>query len=851
MVISYCRGLKDMFGWERFSFVDHKGVKGWGFNDNSYIHLIRAQFPETELTEEVIAIVEREQQIYTLREKREEKAVEIKKQTTTDFVIKGIKGTPYQYQNIGVEFFVNANGRALNADEPGCISGDAKIIVNRGGNARQYTFRELFHKFNGGVSKGGKIWDTSIPSEVMALQPNGEFRLTPIKRVMSSGVKKVITLKAATSLSEYYLDLTPDHRVKTPKGWTEAGSLKKGDSIIVNGVRWCETCQDNTECADSEYIKKNNPFNYGACKKCIYRFSRNNRWTGYAGTLNGKGGYLVVTGLYFHPIPKGDKLKHILVYEAAQNKVTYEEWCDMCRFNKVPKKAFYVDTSKFVIHHKNGNKLDNSIFNLELLTSSAHAKAHAPENIKKLWNVNSQIATITDVIDKGELIDTYDIEMTGSEPNFIANGIVVHNCGKTIQAIGYAQHTEQPRVLVVCPASVKFSWEMEITKWTDEKSYVIDSKTDFSKLPKDRRYYIINYDILIKHLSALSSYGFTLVIFDEAHMIKNAKAKRTKAANHLCIYIEKVILLTGTPVLSRPEEMYNLLCILDPQTWANQWTKFARRYCGAKENPWGLDTRGASNITELHDKIKNYFIRRLKTEVLPELPPKVRSSIPVELEPKLQREYWQIENEIAMNERDRIMGMDDSSTAQADQLVRLGKLRQLCAMGKLPAAKELITSIIESGQKVVVLGSYVAPLQSLYEDFKDQAVMLTGDTKMEERGQFVYEFQNNPNVKVFFGGIKSAGVGITLTASSNVVFLDYAWNPADHIQGENRCHRVGSVGDSVNVMQLHARGTIDERLKSILESKQAVLDALIDGIASDESDSVIKQVMDDIMSRHG
>ena len=454
---------------------------------------------------------------------------------------------------------------------------------------------------------------------------------------------------------------------------------------------------------------------------------------------------------------------------------------------------------------------------------------------------------------KGLKKEMYPYQKVGAEFLFASGGRAIiadaPGLGKTIQALSFVKHMGYKRTLIVAPASVKFAWAVEIKKWTNLKGVVIDSKTDLAKIPADVELWIINYDILKKHHEQLSKIHFDCMVGDECQLIKSTTALRTKAFRSISRNISSVILLSGTPLLSRPSELFSLLNIIDMKTW-NNWYDFARKYCDAHQGRWGLDASGASNIEELHARIKRYFIRRDKTEVLKELPPKTFIDLPVQLDKENAKKYAEASEDLARYLRERA-GKQPAAVAasmSAEKLTRLNVLRQLNAMGKVETAIELIESILESGEKVLVFSSFIEPLERIEKVFGDKAVKLTGQTPIPERQVVVEKFQNDKGVRVFLGGIRSAGVGITLTAASNVVFLDYSWNPADHQQAQDRVHRPGQTANSVNIYQLFAMNTIDEDLKDILDHKQGIFDAVIDGKVVEENKgnamkAAIKRVM--------
>lgn len=461
----------------------------------------------------------------------------------------------------------------------------------------------------------------------------------------------------------------------------------------------------------------------------------------------------------------------------------------------------------------------------------------------------------TSFVIKGLKKDLYPYQKVGVEFLVASGGRAIvadaPGLGKTAQALALIKHNSYKRTLVVCPASVKFSWESETKKWTGLSSVVIDSKTELAKIGADINIWIINYDILKKHHDQLSKIHFDCLVGDECQLIKSTSAMRTKAFRSISRNIQSIVLLSGTPLLSRPSELFSLLNIIDQKTW-NNWYEFARRYCAMKKTYWGIDTSGASNIDELHARIKRYFIRRDKTEVLKELPPKNFINVPVKLDGEYARKYDSAANDLAeyLRSYENKEDQDIARSMAAEKLTQLNVLRYLNAMGKVNIAIELIESILDAGEKVLVFSSFVEPLETLKAHFSDKAVVLTGKTAVDERRAIVEAFQEDKNVSVFLGGIKSAGVGITLTAASNVIFLDYSWNPADHQQAQDRVHRPGQVASSVNIYQLAAIGTIDEDLKEILETKQDIFDRVIDGkviekVSKDAMESAVQRVLRD------
>lgn len=447
---------------------------------------------------------------------------------------------------------------------------------------------------------------------------------------------------------------------------------------------------------------------------------------------------------------------------------------------------------------------------------------------------------------KGEL---YPYQKVGVEFLVASGGRAIitdeMGTGKSAQALGFVKYCGFQRTLIVCPASVKFSWKREVEKWTDLSSVVIDSKTDIQKIDLSVNVWIINYDILKKNLSLLQKKVFQCIIGDEAQYIKEPKALRTRAFRAIAHGIPSVVLLSGTPLLSRPSELFSLLNIIDPKTWNNWWI-YVSRYCSAHRTRWGLDTSGASHIDELHSKIKRYFIRRLKKDVLKELPPKVFINVPTQLDDKTAKEYDLAAEDLAtyLRQYEGRQSHEIEKTLIAERLSKRNVLRQLCALGKLPTAVEIIEGVIDSGKKTLVFCSFVEPLVYLKEHFGSKAVMITGQVDAAERGALVESFQTDPSVQVFLGGYKSAGTGITLTAADTFIGIDYPWNPADLSQAIDRLHRPGQTAESVNIYQIEAIGTIDDDMKDTLDTKQEIFDRVIDGVMKQRREKTMVERID-------
>ena len=410
--------------------------------------------------------------------------------------------------------------------------------------------------------------------------------------------------------------------------------------------------------------------------------------------------------------------------------------------------------------------------------------------------------------------------------------------GKTRQAILALSHGNptQP-FLVVCPASLKINWEREIHMiFPEDKVKIISTGIEID--PNDR-WVIINYDILGKFSGKITSQAWSGLVFDEAHYLKNHTSKRSKECRGILESVDhenlRVLCLTGTPLTNRPRDLFPLLQLVG-HPMGKSFLSFAKRYCAAYKNDFGWVTDGASNLSELATQLQGCMIRRTKDEVL-DLPPKIRTWMPVEVASSIGKIETRkllnsmLEGRNSEGGRRLALGKVHDQADQADRTAILGlltKLRNKLAIAKVDESIDFIENCIEQGHKVVVFSCFDDPVQKIYKKFEDQAVQLTGSTPAKDRQEIVDEFQNNPNVMVFVSNLIAGGVGINLTAASQVLFNDLDWVPANHWQAEDRAYRIGQKS-LVNVHYLVASETIDEFVQAVLEIKSDLFQAVVSG----------------------
>lgn len=431
--------------------------------------------------------------------------------------------------------------------------------------------------------------------------------------------------------------------------------------------------------------------------------------------------------------------------------------------------------------------------------------------------------------------------------------------GKTVQCIVAINQlcSTNAKVLVVCPKSLLGVWKNELNVWLDLPLLLqFVTPQQFPEL-LNGSITVINYDVCHKYRSKLIQSTFDVLICDEAHYLKNKDAMRTKAVlgdekrpgipcNHLW-------LLTGTPVLNRPSELYPLLRAINPFEFGSFKT-YAERYCDPKKvkdsrGHYRTDYSGAKHLKELSNRLAPFMMRRYKSDVLKQLPPKFRSCkcLLDNGEADLERERIAgifMERSSYTDEYEDCLILEDFGSQASSLMKYLGRdfdlndpkmrnkimgliatVRRETAISKVDAAVEILENLILS-EKVVVFAHHRDVIQKLVGIFGERAVCVMGGMSNEERFHAVSSFQTDPNIRMFVGSIRAAGVGLTLTASSRVIFLELDWSPAVMSQAEDRCHRIGAA-DSIQVEYFVFQNTIDEWIARSLMTKQDNIDRIL------------------------
>mgnify|MGYP000543151867 FL=1 len=451
--------------------------------------------------------------------------------------------------------------------------------------------------------------------------------------------------------------------------------------------------------------------------------------------------------------------------------------------------------------------------------------------------------------------------------------------GKTLQSIGIVDTADAYPCLVICPSSLKINWQREFEKFTDKKALVLDNstRTTWPYLLKMGMFHVavVNYESLRKFfvwdIKGGKSFRlkdvvfcpqikmFRSIIIDESHRVKDPSAQQAIFTKGLSVGKEWIILLSGTPVVNRPADLISQLSIMGRlvSDFGGR-SAFLQRYGGGDgkrenkprrfarteeekiqqqiEREKEEEEKRPRNLGELSARLYGTcMIRREKAKVLSQLPDKTRIDLYVEI--SNSAEYNLAASDLAsyLQAYTQCTDWEIRRKMRMEALVRFMTLRQLATLGKVAQAVDFIRTFLENGKKLIVFCSLHEVVDQLLKSFP-KAVTVTGRDTAANKQASVDAFQNNPDVQLIICSIKAAGVGLTLTASSNVAFIELAWTYADCCQCEDRAHRIGQK-DNVTCYYLLGRGTIDQTVYSLIHRKKSIAAEIMnadDDIPTDE-----------------
>ncbi len=477
--------------------------------------------------------------------------------------------------------------------------------------------------------------------------------------------------------------------------------------------------------------------------------------------------------------------------------------------------------------------------------------------------------------------------------------------GKSCSAISYSTKNKK-KSLVICPSSLKLMWRDEIEKFTNEKAHIFryypSKRSKDTNHPKEESlFHVVNYEgisafikLEYKHVcennrmdpntkrfgkcgaeiinlqkkmkecpicggnqfktrihgvqyfktkegEIINPEDYDTVIIDEFHRMKNPKTDWTQLIKRSFNVIPEKLLLSGTAIKSKPIELFVPLNFLDPKTW-NDRHAFGLQFCSAYEDKFGWIYDGVSNTEELYKRISPFFLRRLKKDILPELPPKTFTEIRLELEPSEMKEYLKLEEatkkvvkEVGRNAHGIIT---EETEVPQSFMEKIHKMKLLTETVKLERSAEFIQDVIDSKDKIVVFFDYISTAERIKDMFGKHIVIHTGSMKQEDKHESVKRFQNDKSVNVFGGTIMSAGVGITLTAANKLMFIGQPWTSGDQDQCSDRIHRANTTHDNIQIITYLCNDTIDMYIYEFLQKKQQVVSKVLDNVDDDRTSTI-------------
>lgn len=429
--------------------------------------------------------------------------------------------------------------------------------------------------------------------------------------------------------------------------------------------------------------------------------------------------------------------------------------------------------------------------------------------------------------------------------------------------------------LVVCPASLKLNWEMELNKWTpDIKTFVIDGRSSYMdsyvvNKAKQADVIIMNYDILgiddkeaqkrekerikiakengwkyRKSFIPVSGWvdiinnelNIKTIICDECQYIESQKAIRTRAVIQISSNPDiKKLFLSGTPFETRVSQFYTACHIIAPDLFPKEWD-FKQRYCAPYYNGFGWTYNGVSNLDELRRKLNSFMIRHKKEDVLTQLPQKQKIPIYLDMDKTARKHYDDMEDEL--------MSLDEG----IHQFSYLAKMKEALTEIKIDSVIQFIKDTLEVEDKVVVFAYHTSVFETLMNNFKGMCVGINGGVSTFKRQDAVNKFQNDPDVRVFIGQVQAAATGITLTASHIVIFAEFGTTTAQMSQAADRIHRIGQKENCL-IYYLIVKDTIEEHQLELLNQHSKDIDAVMNGDTDSEMLSFDQAVIASVKTR--
>lgn len=492
--------------------------------------------------------------------------------------------------------------------------------------------------------------------------------------------------------------------------------------------------------------------------------------------------------------------------------------------------------------------------------SSLHLLHHFTECAKEFCTVDWQKKAIESEMPDLLVPHQLRMEPRNYQGKGIARGLVLKRfinadepgLGKTLQSIATVNLAQSFPCLVICPSSLKINWEREWSKFTDKKAMVLsdDTRDNWPYYANQGLYqvFIVNYESLKKYfvLHEKKSERFSLsdvtfkeniqlfksVIIDEIHRCKSATTQQSNYCKGISIGKDYIIGLTGTPIVNKPKDLVPQLSIIGRLEDFGGNLNFTRQFCAGPTE--------ASNLKVLSAMLyEQCMFRREKSKVLGELPEKIRQVVTIDISNRKEYQFAEANFIGYLKQYKESSDSKVKSAMRSMVMVRLGALRELASKGKVKEVIDFVRDFIQSGQKIILFCSLHEIVDQLKHAFP-HAVSVTGRDNQEQKQRSVDSFQRNPKTNIIICSIKAAGVGLTLTASSNVAFVEFPWTYSDCCQCEDRAHRFGQK-DSVTCYYFLGQKTVDEKVYHIIQTKKGIANAVM-GASEEIVESTIDRI---------
>jgi SNF2-related domain/Intein splicing domain/Helicase conserved C-terminal domain/HNH endonuclease len=742
----------------------------------------------------------------------------------------------YPFQQTAADRMLECN--VLLAFEMGCLAGDTVINLNRGGKGFNMRLDLLVERQTDG------IWRPEI-STMVARNVDGVRRLARLEKAWFSGMKETYEI---TTIEGRKIRATDEHPFQTVEGWARLDDLNRGDQVLVDAGR-----SKKGRTAPKAYYKQ------------IFGMQHHPYRTWWANK--------------YWAVPE-----HRMVAEADLNNMSFETFCKMVERGEIEFMSF-LDPAVYAVHHIDHNHLNNAPENLMPMTHSQHHVLHVKEG--KDRNVLHQIGaeTILSIKKFGEE-PTYDIAVEDDPHNFLANGFVVHNTGKTPTTLFTLERLRERGEIkgagiILAPASLMYQWQREVEKFTYSVAMVLTGP------PKTRQmlyltasqcdYVIMTYDTFVRDQEEIAKRDLkAFLVLDEATAIKTFKAKRTKELKRVGGNYPIRYALTGTPIENgKPEELFSILEWVDSRI-TGSWWKFEKDHLIRNDFGW---ITGYRDILKFHKKVKpNLLRKRINDSDVSKYLPAVITPEPYEvtLDAKTRKVYQRIVDDLLADLSEiadkisvklsagwdsedpdhpdgKMMAKiqtarmlldhpvavyssaarfadpdDDRGSSYADELVTEGVIDGLKPV-KFEAFLNYMGEFLERDEKnkAVVFCSFVDVAHAIH-DALPGSVVFTGSMSPKERDAAVIKFQSDPDIRVFVS-TDAGGYGLDLPQANLLVNYDMPWQAGLLKQRNARIRRASSEWKHVVVQDFIMMDTIEERLLHMLNHKIAVSEAFVDG----------------------